>query len=396
VSPILAAVSVAAVFAVARRLWPARPDLAVVAAVLLATSSQFLLTAMTAYAMTAHLAFDLVWLWLFLRGGKAGHAGAILVGFLATGLHQFIFHPLFVAPFIAELLLARRWRLAATYIAAYAVICAFWVGYWRFAFALLGQSAAPAALGAAAAKDLASRLSPLLAAFDPAAIRVMDANLIRFATWQSLLTAPLAVLGVIASIRAGGPVRALALGFVLSAVALFVILPHQGHGWGYRYWHGLLGSAALLAAFAWGLLSEGLGGRRAAGGLFAVAAAVSLVVFLPLRASQAHAFVQPYARAWAAIASAPAQVVIVDPVRAWYGSDLVRNDPWLRRAPRVFDIRELSGAQLAALCRTYSVKVFDAADARALGVKTARLIADDSDLPPAPDRLRAAGCPAER
>ncbi len=398
VSAIVAAVSVAAVFAVARRLWPARPDLAVVAAVLLATSSQFLLTAMTAYAMTAHLAFDLVWLWLFLRGGKLAHTGAILTGFLATGLHQFIFHPLFVAPFIAELLLARRWRLAATYIAAYAVICAFWVGYWRFAFAFLGQTAAPVALGAAAAKDLASRLTPLLAAFDPAAIRVMDANLIRFATWQSLLTAPLAVLGAIASIRAGGPVRALALGFVLSAVALFVILPHQGHGWGYRYWHGLLGSAVLLAAFAWGRLSEGIGaaGRRAANAVFAIAAAVSLFVLLPLRASQVHAFVHPYARAWAAIASTPAQVVIVDPVRAWYAADLVRNDPWLRRAPRVFDIRELSGTQLAALCRAYSVQLFDAADARAFGIKAASLSADDADLPPAPDRLRAAGCPAER
>jgi hypothetical protein len=394
VSPLLATASVAAVFAIARRLWPARPDLALAAAVLLATSSQFLLTAMTAYAMTAHLALNLIWLWLFLRGGRLAHAGAILVGFLATGLHQIIFHPLFVAQFIAELLLARRWRLALTYIAAYAVICAFWVGYWRFAFALLGQGAAPAALGAAAAADLTSRLNPLLAAFDWAGVRVMDVNLIRFVTWQSLITVPLAVLGAIASLRAGGPVRALALGLLLSAIALFVILPHQGHGWGYRYWHGLLGSAVLLAVFAWGRLTEGLGvaERRAAGALFALAAALSIAVLEPLRAWQAHAFAHPYARAWAAISSSPAQVVIIDPVRAWYASDLVRNDPWLRRAPWVFDIRELNDQQLAALCRTYSVSLFDAADAHALGVRTSNPSADDADLPPARDRLRAAGC----
>ena len=71
----------------------------VVAAVLLATSSQFLLTAMTPYSMTAHLALNLAWLWLFLRGGVVGHSLAIAVGALACGLHQLVFHPLFVAPF---------------------------------------------------------------------------------------------------------------------------------------------------------------------------------------------------------------------------------------------------------------------------------------------------------
>ncbi|HTO81013.1 MAG TPA: hypothetical protein VMQ73_02210, partial [Methylomirabilota bacterium] len=60
----LAAVAIVAVFALARRLWPERPDAAVVAAVLLACSSQFLVIAMTPYAMTAHLALNMLWLWL--------------------------------------------------------------------------------------------------------------------------------------------------------------------------------------------------------------------------------------------------------------------------------------------------------------------------------------------
>jgi hypothetical protein len=38
---------------------------------------------MTPYAMSAHLALNLVWLWLFLRNTAASHAGAIAVGFLA-------------------------------------------------------------------------------------------------------------------------------------------------------------------------------------------------------------------------------------------------------------------------------------------------------------------------
>jgi len=127
VNPILTAISVVAVFGVGRRMWPQRPGLALAAALLLATSSQVLVGGMGAYAMPAHLAFNLVWLWLFLRGGWLGHAGALAVGFLACGLHQLPFHPLFVAPFVAQLWLERRWRAAALYTVAYAAICLFWV-----------------------------------------------------------------------------------------------------------------------------------------------------------------------------------------------------------------------------------------------------------------------------
>ena len=397
VSPLLAAVSVVAIFGVARRLWPARPDLALAAAVLLATSSQFLVTAMTPYAMTAHLAFNLVWLWLFLRGGRLGHIGAILVGFLATGLHQFVFHPLFAAPFIAELLFARRWRLALTYIAAYGFICAFWIGYWRFAFAVLGPPGAavgPAAMGTAAATDLAGRITALWKTVDTAALRTMDANLIRFVSWQSLLTAPLAVLGVVAAVRTGGVVRALLLGLVLTVIAMFVLIPHQGHGWGYRYLHGLLGSACLLAAFAWGRLTDPLSAaaRRWAGASFAVLAGVSVLALFPLRAVQAHAFVHPYARAWAAIAHAPSAVVVVDPAGAWYASDLVRNDPYLGRRPLVFDIRALTEAQLSQLCRHRALSVFDAADAIRLGIKSSTRTHDDEEEEATGERLRDTGC----
>ena len=102
-----------------------------------------------------------------------------------------------------------------------------------------------------------------------------------------------------------------------------------------------------------------------------------------------------YARAWAEIAASRAQAVIIDPARAWYASDLVRNDPWLRRGPLVFDIRGLSDPQLAALCKRLSVQVIDAADFHALGIKTARPTADDVGEAPGPERLREDGCPAE-
>src|SRR6266852_644436 len=88
--------------------------------ILLACSSQFLITAMSPYAMTAHLALNMVWLWFFLRDTRAGHLMAAGVAFVACGLHQVIFHPLFAAPFLLSLLVARRWKLAAYHGVVYA------------------------------------------------------------------------------------------------------------------------------------------------------------------------------------------------------------------------------------------------------------------------------------
>src|SRR6185503_4596412 len=85
--------------------------------------------------MSAHLAFNLLWLWCFLRGDRRGDCGALVFGFVATGLHQLLFHPLFVAPFIARLWFSgERWR-ALVYMAAYSMIGLFWVSYWQIVLA---------------------------------------------------------------------------------------------------------------------------------------------------------------------------------------------------------------------------------------------------------------------
>jgi len=131
VNAMLVAVALAALAGVARRLWPERPELAAVAVVLAATSSQVLCMGMTPFAMTAHLTFNMVWLWLYLRNSLLSHAAAITVGFFATGLHQLIFHPLFAAPFILQMLIDRRWRLSALYVTSYAAIGVFWIVYWQ-------------------------------------------------------------------------------------------------------------------------------------------------------------------------------------------------------------------------------------------------------------------------
>jgi hypothetical protein len=370
-SPILAAVSVIAVFAIGRRMWPERPRIALAASLLLATSSQFLFMAMTPYAMTAHLAFNLVWLWLFLRGGRLGHAGALAVGFLACGLHQFVFHPLFVAPFVLQLWLERRWRAAALYTLAYAGICLFWISYGSLVLRALGT--APPTAGEVGAGHVTSQVVALVSGFDLAGVGRMAKNLIRFVTWQNPLTAPLAVLGTVAAVKAKGTVRSLILGVVLTLAAVFVLMPYQGHGWGYRYLHGLLGSTCLLAAWTWGRLSDRLDARvRSASRLvFVGVAAASLLALFPIRAWQANGLLHPYAAADRAIRHTASQIVLVDDRGVWFGMDLVRNDPYLRNRPIVLRLRSLGRSEVSALCARHTASIFDRDDARRFGIRTA-------------------------
>jgi len=377
VSPLLAAVSVVAVHGVGRRMWPDRPSIALMAAILLATSSQLLITAMTPYAMTAHLAFNMVWLWLFLRGGRLGHAGAIAVGFLACGLHQLVFHPLFVAPFVLTLWLERRWRTAALYTLAYGAILLFWIEYPALAAHLAGDTASGPAPGApssagAGVGGFAAQALGLIGAFDPAGIGLMAKNLIRFVVWQNPLAAPLVVLGAGGAVRAKGTPRALLLGLALTTAAVFVVLPYQGHGWGYRYLHGCLGSVALLAALEWTRLTDALtsGKQTLAQVAFVAVAGVSLFALAPLRAAQARAIAQPYALAEAAIRRAPTDLVLVDDTASWFTADLVRNDPYLRNRPIVLLLGALSERQLDQLCARDTISLFDADDARRFGILT--------------------------
>jgi hypothetical protein len=368
ISPLWAAISVLATFGVARRLWPEKPGIAVAASVLLATSAQLLVTGMTAYAMSAHLALNMVWLWLVLRGGKLGHGAAAMVAFLATGLHQIIFHPLFAAPFVLEFWLARRWGAALFHTCAYAVIGVFWMLYPPVLLHSLGVvSVAAASAGDA---GIAARVLGLVTAFDPRGVGMMAQNLVRFCSWQSLLTIPLLLLAIPPALRGPGPLRAMALGILLTLAAMLVLLPYQGHGWGYRYLHGMLGSTCLLAAWAWFRLTDGA--EATSPGMprtvFLIAAAASVLVLLPIRLWQVHDFVHPYATASREIRRMDVDLVLVDDTGVVFGTDLVRNDPFLTTRPVVMRLGTLGPKSLRNLCATHSVRLYGQPDAKRAGI----------------------------
>lgn len=351
-----ATVAIAAIYGIARRLWPERPDAALVAVALLATSTQFLVAPMTRYAMPAHLALNLVWLWLFLRQSRWSQLAAVGVAFLATGLHQVVFHPLFAAPFLLELWLAKRWRPAAFYTVAYLAIGLFWLSYWRLVF----PSGLPS--GGDARDIWLVQIRRALELFDPGELDSMAKGLFRFLTWQNPAAPALALLAAVPAIRLGAPFRPMVLGMGLLVAFMLFAVPDQGHGWGYRYLHGFLGSLCLLATLAWVRSTEAMDAtaRRAAGVGLAAIAAFSLLILLPWRAIQANAFVGPYAAADAAIRKAEqVDVVVVDATGMFYAADLVRNDPLLRNRPKVVDLLVMTEPQIRQMCASRRVAVFD-------------------------------------
>lgn len=324
--PLLAGLSVLALWGVARRLLDR--EAAVVALVLFVLSGQVVFAGMTIFAMTGHLALNLAWLWLFLRDGRRSDAAALAVGFLATGLHQPLFHPMFVAPWLVVLLAQRRWGRLALFCGVYGAIGLFWL-WWPHV--TLGLVKGPDSVIVDAGSDYWTRLTDTLAHNEQNGV-LMAANLFRMAGW----THPL--LWVLAAIGAGaafGPARDARAGALLAGIALVLvvftaILPFQGHGFGYRYMHQVMGNAALLGGYGWQRL--GPWRDRLRGG-FVVASAATALVLLPMQGWMAHGLYGAFAQTSARIDASGADYMLIGIFDAPLSLDLAYNRADLSNRP---------------------------------------------------------------
>ena len=352
VSPLLVGIGGLALWRIAVRFWPDDGATQAVVLACYAASSQVVLTGTAAFAMSTHLAFNLVWLALFLRGTRAGHAGALLTGFLATGIHQPLFHPLFVLPFLDLLRRQRRWRTLALYIASYLAIGLTWAA-WPHWLAAHGVGITPGT--PAGGFGFLARLAAVLTPPNLAAVLIMAGNLLRFVVWQHPLAVPLALVAIRFRGGSDDQVRALALGLAITFLAMAILLPPQGHGWGYRYLHGLIGNLCLLAGFGWRWLGANGGVPRRA---MQVATLVALVVILPLHTVMVRGMIEPYARAAAAFARLDADYVIVDSETLPFGTNFVINRPDLANRPRLLLGSLLYPYDLARLCPDHRTVAF--------------------------------------
>jgi hypothetical protein len=338
-NPFLAAIAILALYGTARNIWPESKLTALVAIGLLASSSQFLLMSMTAYAMTAHLALNTVWLWLYSRPDRRTFYLAPFVGVLAIGLHEPVVHALFVLPFLARLVFQRRWRPVVIFGAVYLAGCVAWY-MWKIHFQQ------PASGG----------ISHFFRLYNPRMAIIQPMNLLLIIGWASLAAPLLALFGFRQFFTTRPIIQDAALSCILTFGFYYFFYYNQAHGWGYRYFHGALACFTLVAVAGFERLSILLGRGRAMA-FVAAGVTMSMLVQLPLRCLQAESFVRPFARTAAVLHAMPVNIVAFDPRYAWYSADLIRNDPFLEQRPIIVSLRRLTPSAIPVLERQGSARV---------------------------------------
>jgi hypothetical protein len=332
----------------------------------------------------------MIWLSLYLRGTRGSHAAAIGVGFVAIGLHQVVFHPLFALPFIDELRRRGQWRTALAYLGSYALFGLFWISYPHLVAMSAGVNPV-AGTSAGAAGFFAERVLPLLTTREPATIPLMVANLIRFVTWQNLALVPLVLLGLRAVRRDEGFARPLAYGVALTVLAMTILIPYQAQGWGYRYLHGLIGNCALLAAYGWSDFSD----RQEVRAFVRAATVATVLGSLPFLVWQAGRFAEPYVRVNRMIDGIDADIAVIETQGASFRIDEVRNSPDLRNRPIRLAGSNLTAADIPVLCARGTIAFVDSTQMQALGLgfTKARTSPHFQSLRAAAERLRCARRP---
>ncbi len=328
--PFLGGLSLVLIAAVARRLWPEETLAPLVAVVLLASSTQFLITSMTSYAYPAHLCFNLAWLYCYSRRDLFGYLVTPWIGFFALGLHNPFVHALFVAPFLLALVWQRHWRLTLYFGAVYATGCMVWF-LWYTRLIVFNHS------------EMSAFQLP---GFYQLLIQPM--NLAMLFAWQSLaLTVPV-LLALLYWKRLTPFLKLLVWGCLFTAIFFFFFRWDQILGWGYRFFYGVLGNLVLVAVAGWFYLKESIGFRKA-WGFFVMGTALAVLVQFPLRCLQVESFIRPFARSAQYIQSLPYSFVVIDPAQVWFAQLLVRNDPFLKNHPKVLFAHDLTREQLARL-----------------------------------------------
>jgi hypothetical protein len=287
------------------------------------------------YSMTAHMLFNGVFALLLLDPTPRRLVMAGLVGSIALNLHNPVPHMLFAAPWIVWLAtregaVQKLVWLGAGYLPLCVVLGIGW--FWFSALHLRHDGVAAASAGAGGIENLAS-------GFGWPTANVLIARAVGLAkVWLW------AVPGLIVLACVGGwrwrdnvPCRLLAASAIATLVGYLFVLPDQGHGWGFRYFHSawlalpLLGAAALTARPA---ISPTTRDPQMTGDemhSFVIASAlVMLLVGVSFRGLQIRQFMTNHFNQLPAYSGSEERVVFVDPTYSFYGYDLVQNDAFLR------------------------------------------------------------------
>jgi hypothetical protein len=328
--PVLGGLSLLLLFLIARRIWPKNQSAPFLSVILLASSSQFLITSMTSYAYPAHLFLNLGWLYCYIRGDRIGYLTAPWVGFLALGVHNPFTHALFVLPFLFSILFKKRWLVTLYFASVYFAGCVTWFIWWIHI-----------------AHFQSSNMS-VFALPGPYQFAIQPMNIVLLFTWQSLCMSLPFFISAFSLSHLSPVFKLLFISFLLTFVFYFFFPVDQVLGWGYRFIYGCLGNLAILATGGLYMLKDSIGSKKVAM-LIAIGTLASLLFQFPIRCYQAHSFTKPFAISFEYLKELPFSFLIIDPSEVWFSQLLVRNDPFLTNVPKIMFSSELSVTQLYKL-----------------------------------------------
>jgi hypothetical protein len=295
-------------------------------------SPAFLINGISYYSMPAHLLLNLVFVWLLLVPTtlRAGCAG--LVGGLALCLHNPLPHLAFALPWLIWLAAHRRGRCLVAIICGYMPLFGLlgigWVlGHASTPLAGIAMADGPAATLPGRALASMQAIVSFLRFPDADILLARTAGFIKLWLWASPLLLVLAFLGFW---RSELPmIRLLGYSALSTAVAYFAIRFDQGHGWGYRYFHGAWGVLPVLAALGMSRLTERLGGGARPASVVLLVTLSGMAILGALRAMQVESFISSHLEQRPPMQAGGPQVLVYKGA-GYYGRDLIQNDPWLR------------------------------------------------------------------
>jgi hypothetical protein len=278
--------------------------------------------------MTAHLLANALFALLVLEPTPRRLFAAGVVGSLALTLHNPVPHTLFALPWFVWLVrqdkpVAKLAALCAGYLPLSLLLGVGW--FWHLA--QLAHDGGPITHGVGSLDDVATAFGfPNAAVFYARLIGVTKILL-----WASPCVLLLAFAGAWRSVR-DSRLLTLAACAALTLIGYLFVLPDQGHGWGFRYFHSSWLALPLLAtAFIFEPATpQGPSAARTDVLTFVAACALlSVFIALPLRASQIDGFMSDHLSQYPSYAGSEPRVVVQNS-EGFFARDLVQNDPFLR------------------------------------------------------------------
>lgn len=319
---VLAGLSILALAGIVRKLWPKEESFPLIACLLLATSSQFLLMSMTAFSMPAHLYLNLTWLWLYTRNDRWSWLATPWIGVLALGLHNPVVHALFVLPFLIRIAIGKQWSKTLYFASVYTLGSGVWLAWMVYV-----------SNGVASGGGEPSVSSMFVVpGWTQALFQIMNLSLM--VSWQSYVLVLLVLVAFTTRSRRTPFERDLLWSCLITFMFYSFFRTSQVNGWGYRYAYSILGNLVLLSLIGWQELRTQIGGSKS-NFVLASSLAIALLVQLPIRSLQAERFVRPHYVSFQYIMSLPASFVLVNAKTIWPAADLMRNDPFLRTLPKL-------------------------------------------------------------